>query len=348
MDKIFNREPRKVPLVNTKHRRIQTEIPPAASLPILDKLAECEPNSMTGQPPLIWDRAKDIHVYDAYGNMWLDFSSGVVVANGGHSNDCVVEAIKKQTEKEMLHSYCFPNVPRCELVSLISEIAPDPLKKVFLLCTGSETAECAIKLSRTYGKTKRADKIQIITFDEGFHGRTLGSLQAGGSATAKSWVTNLDPDMIQVPFPNAFRYDWADESSPAYSDEACFSKFMEYLEQRGGKVERIAAVMGETFQGGWVQLMPKGFVQRLREFCDKHDILLVFDEIQAGFGRSGKLFGFEHYGIVPDLMLLGKGISGSLPVSAIVGRKDVMESLRAQPNDEHAYGQPCDQCGGGG
>ena len=324
MDQLFNRIPHKVPLVNTKYRRIETELPPTESLPILDKLAECEPISMTGQPPLIWDRAKGFNVFDAYGNMWLDFTSGVVVANCGHSNDQVLEAIKKQVNKEMLHSYCFPNVPRCELVSLISEIAPYPLKKVFLLCTGSETAECAIKLSRTYGKTKRKDKIQIITFDDAFHGRTLGSLQAGGSNSAKTWVTNLDPDVIQVPFPNAFKYSWADESNPEYSEEKCFSLFLEYLDQRGAKTECIAAFLGETFQGGWVQLMPKGFVKRLREFCDKHDILLVFDEIQAGFGRTGKLFGFQHYDVVPDLMLLGKGISSSLPVSAIVGREDVL------------------------
>lgn len=325
MVKKFNMEPHKVPIVNTKYRRIVTEIPARESLSILDQLHRCEPISMSGQLPVIWGSAHDVNVYDPYGNMWLDFSSGVVVANSGHGNPEVIKALQKQLDSCLLHSYCFPNLPRTELVKVITDNCPEPLEKAFLLCTGSEAAECAIKLSRTYGKIRREDKVQIISFDDGFHGRTLGSLQVGGTPAAKHWVTHLDPDMIQVPFPNSFKYDWADETAPDYSDEKCFAMFMQFLLERGGEVERIAAIMCETFQGSWVQLMPKGFVKLLRAFAKQNDILLILDEIQAGFGRTGKLFGFEHYDVVPDIILLGKGLSGSLPVSAVVGRKDIMD-----------------------
>jgi len=325
MAKQFNIIPRAVTPVNTKYRKINTEIPAKDSIPLLEKLRQAEPRSMTGQPPIIWKSAKDFNVFDPYGNKWLDFSSGVVVTNSGHGNPEVIKAIQAQLDANLLHSYCFPNLARIELVTELVKICPAPLAKAFVMSTGSEAAECAIKLSRTYGKTKRADKIQIISFDDGFHGRTLGSLMAGGSSKAKDWVTNIDPDMIQLPFPNAFKYSWADENDPDYSDDACFETFMGILKEKGGNPDRICAIMGETFQGGWVQLMPRGFVQKLRAFTKAHDILLVFDEIQAAFGRTGKLFGFEHYGVVPDLALFGKGISASLPISAIVGRADVMD-----------------------
>jgi 4-aminobutyrate aminotransferase/diaminobutyrate-pyruvate transaminase/4-aminobutyrate aminotransferase/(S)-3-amino-2-methylpropionate transaminase len=281
---------------------------------------------MSGQPLIVWDRAEGFNVYDKYGNKWLDFSSGVLVANSGHSNEAIKKAIIAQVEHGLLHNYCFPSELRANLTKKLVEISPEPLSKVFLLTTGAETTECAIKLARTYGqKVGGKEKIKILTFIDDFHGRTLGSQMAGGSPKAKEWIVNLDPDMNQVPFPNAFKHDWADEKNPNYSDEKCFEKWLSYLEEQNIKPSQIAGIMPETFQGGWVQLMPVGFAKRLREFCDKNDILLIFDEVQAGFGRSGKLFAFQHYGVSADLVCCGKGISSSLPLSALIGRGDVMD-----------------------
>lgn len=326
MAKSFEMLPREVKKVNTKYRRIVTKIPVPESLAIIEDLRKYEPRSMSGQPLIVWDRAAGFNVYDKYGNQWIDFSSGVLVTNAGHCNPAVKEAILAQVEHGLLHNYCFPSEIRAKLVKKISEISPAPLKKVFLLTTGAETTECAIKLSRTYGWKKGGpDKIKIITFDDAFHGRTLGSLLAGGSPKAKEWVVNHDRDIHQVPFPNSFKYAWADPDDPDYSDEACFNVFLSYLAKQNIQPEQIAGIMTETFQGGWVELMPAGFVQRLRAFCDKYDIVLTFDEVQAGFGRTGKLFAFQHYGVVPDLICCGKGISSSLPLSAIVGRQDIMD-----------------------
>lgn len=326
MAKSFSMEPRKVAAVETLNRKICTEIPVPESIPVIEKLRKFEPLSMSGQPLVVWDRAEGFNVYDKYGNKWIDFSSGVLVTNSGHSNPKVKKAAMAMIEHGLLHNYCFPTEIRAKLIEKLVEISPDPLNKAFLLTTGSEACECAIKLSRTYGlKAGGNRKIKIISFIDDFHGRTLGSLMAGGSPSAKEWVVNIDPDMNQVPFPNSFKYEWADESREDYSDEKCFDTWMGYLDEQSIKPDQIAAFMFETFQGGWAQFMPVGFVKRLRDFCDKNDILLVFDEVQAGFGRSGKLYGFQHYDVKADLVCLGKGVSSSLPLSGVIGRPDVMD-----------------------
>lgn len=326
MAKSFEMIPRKVKKVETKHRRIVTEIPVMESIPVIEQLRKYEPRSMSGQPLVVWDRGEGFNVFDRYGNKWIDFSSGVLVTNAGHGNEAIKKAVIEQVEHGLLTNYCFPTEIRAKLVKKLSEICPEPLKKVFLLTTGAETTECAIKLSRTYGqKVGGKEKIKIVTFDDDFHGRTMGAQMAGGSPGGKAWIVNLDPDIVQVPFPNAFKYEWADESRPDYSDENCFNTWLSYLEQKGVKPHHIAGIMPETFQGGWVQLMPVGFARRLREFCNTYNIVLTFDEVQAGFGRSGKLFSFQHYGIVPDLVCCGKGITSSLPLSALIGRPDIMD-----------------------
>jgi len=325
MARSFDLIPKDVKKIETRNRRIATKIPVPESLEIIEELRKYEPRSMSGQPLVVWDKAEGFNVYDKFGNKWIDFSSGVVVANAGHCNSEVKKAIIKQAEHGLLFNYCFPSEIRGKLAKKLVEISPEPLSKVFLLTTGAESTECAIKLARTYGKKIGGKgKIKIVTFDDGFHGRTLGAQQAGGSSKAKEWIVNLDPDINQVPYPNSFKYSWADVNDPAYSDEKCFNQFLFYLKERNIEPEKIAGIMSETFQGAWVELMPPGFAKKLREFCDRFNIVLIFDEVQAGFGRTGKLFGFEHYGIIPDLMCCGKGISSGMPLSAVIGREEIM------------------------
>jgi len=134
---------------------------------------------MRGQPPVVWERAEGIFVYDKYGNRWLDWSSGVLVTNAGHAAPEICEAIIAQVKSGLLHSYVFPNEERAALVECLAGVAPEGLNKVFLLTTGSEATECAIKLSRAYGiKVGGKKKIGIVGFARGFHGRTLGAQQA--------------------------------------------------------------------------------------------------------------------------------------------------------------------------
>lgn len=314
-DRSFPLEPQQVPPVETRYRRIHTPLPVPESVPILERLREFEPRSMSGQPPVVWDRAEGVQVFDRWGNAWLDFSSGVLVTNAGHSHPAVVEAIAAQARHGLLHNYCFPSELRANLAEALVRMSPPPLAKVFLLTTGAETCECAIKLMRTWGVSRGGErKHVIITYDNAFHGRTLGAQMAGGMPAGKAWIVNLDPGLVQVPFPEGFR-----------CPDTSFDFFLRCLQERGLTPERIAGVMTETYQGVNAALAPPQYFQRMRRWADEHDILITMDEVQAGFGRTGKRFGYMHYGMVPDLVCCGKGLADGLPVSAVIGREDVMD-----------------------
>jgi 4-aminobutyrate aminotransferase/(S)-3-amino-2-methylpropionate transaminase len=181
MGQEFDITPKNVPRVETKYRRIATRLPHPDSVPVLEKLRQCEPVSMRGQPPLVWDRAEDIFVYDKYGNRWLDWSSGVLVANAGHAAPEIRQAILDQVNRPLLHNYVFPSAERARLAEYLLRLAPAELDKVFFLTTGSEAVECALKLARARGlKIGGPRKIGLVGAERGFHGRTLGAQQAGG------------------------------------------------------------------------------------------------------------------------------------------------------------------------
>lgn len=317
MGKEYSITPVNVPHVETKYRRIATPVPHPDSVPTLEKLRQYEPMSMRGMPPLVWDRAQDIQIYDKYGNRWLDWSSGVLVTNAGHAAPEICNAIIDQVHSGLIHSYVFANDSRAALVECLAGVAPEGLNKVFLLTTGSEATECAIKLSRAHGiKVGGNKKIGIIGWERGFHGRTLGSQQAGGMAGQKSWIVNEDPAIITAPFPDGF---WQTDTS--------FESFLAAVEARGMKAENVAGVIMESYQGVGPDFAPVEFVRKLREWCDQHQIVLTFDEVQAGFGRTGKFWAFEHYGVTPDIICCGKGISSSLPLSAVIGRESIMDQF---------------------
>ena len=315
MAKEYELTPRPVPPVQTPFRRIVTPLPVPESLPILERLARHEPAAMRGQPPIVWDRAEGFQVWDPWGNCWVDWSSGVLIANAGHGRERIREAIVRQAQAGLLTNYCFPSEIRARLVERLASLLPEPLKKIFLLTTGSEAVECAIKLCRTWGvKHGGRGKHVIVSFDKAFHGRTLGAQQVGGIPALKEWIVNLDPGFVQVPFPDGF---WTQDTS--------FEAFEKHLFELGVEPQNVAGVILETYQGGSAAFAPREYVQALRRWCTGHTALLVCDEVQAGFGRTGTLWGFEHYRIVPDLACFGKGITSSLPLSAVAGRPDVMD-----------------------
>jgi 4-aminobutyrate aminotransferase/(S)-3-amino-2-methylpropionate transaminase len=315
MAREFTLVPRPVERIDTHFRRIVTKIPVPESLPLLEKLYEFEPRAMRGQPPVVWHRAEGFQVYDAWGNQWIDWSSGVLIANAGHAREEIAGAIATQARSHMLMSFSFANQPRARLVEKLVSILPDPLKKVFLFSVGSEAIECALKMCRTWGvKSGGRSKHVIVSYNDAFHGRTMGAQQAGGIPELKSWMVNLDPGFVQVPFPDGFR-----------TPRTSFDTFESGLREKGIEPANVAGVILETYQGGSAAFAPLPYMQALRQWCTGRKALLVCDEIQAGFGRTGKLWGFEHYGIVPDLAVFGKGISGSLPLSAVAGRADVLD-----------------------
>ena len=317
MGREFSITPRQVPRVETTYRRIVTPLPHPDSVPTLEKLRRFEPQSMRGQPPLVWDRAEDIFVFDKYGNQRLDWSSGVLVTNAGHGAPEVRQAVIDQVNSGLLHNYVFPSEERAALVELLVSVAPKGLDKVFLLTTGSEATECAIKLARAHGIRKGGTKkIGIVGAERGFHGRTLGAQQAGGIPGQKGWIVNEDPAIVQVPFPDGY---WTEDTS--------FEHFLATLDKKGLRPEQVAGVMFETFQGVGPDFAPVEYIHRLAEWCRAQGALLIFDEVQAGFGRSGKFWAFEHYGVTPDVICCGKGISSSLPLSAVLGRTEIMDQF---------------------
>ncbi|MCP4760248.1 MAG: aspartate aminotransferase family protein [archaeon] len=308
-------EPKTVPLINTENRTICTQIPVPESIPLLKRLREVESYSLHWQFPIFWDHGEGFNVYDKYGNKFIDFSCGIAVTSIGHGHKEVIDAIVKQTQHGLLYNFTFPSEIRMKLLEKIIEYTPSHLNKAFLMCSGSEACECMIKIMRKYTQTKyNPEKNIIITFENAFHGRTLGSQIAGGLPALKDWIKNSDPDNIQVPFPDGY-----------YNEDTSFDLFEKTLKEKGINLDNICGVMVEGFQGSHVHFMPNEYAKKLEKWCKDHNALLAFDEVQSGFGRSGKKFGFMHYNVEPDVISLGKGISGCLPISATVARKEIMD-----------------------
>jgi 4-aminobutyrate aminotransferase / (S)-3-amino-2-methylpropionate transaminase / 5-aminovalerate transaminase len=312
----YNLTPVEVTAVETKYRRIKTKLPVPQSIEIFNKLSESEPRSMMGQPPIIWDKAEGFIIEDKWGNRWIDWSSGVLIANSGHGRKEVRDALKEVIDKPLLTTYVFVHEKRAELTAMLSKLAPKPEDySVFLLSTGSEAVENAIKLARTYAIEKHGKgKHYIVSFKNAFHGRTLGSQLAGGMDKLKTWIVGEGKTFIQVPFPDGYK-----------NEDTGFDLFLKSIKEQGVSGDQIAGIITESYQGVGPDFLPVEYAQKLQDFCLKHDIISIYDEVQAGFGRSGKMFTYEHYGVEPDLITCGKGITSSLPLSAVIGKKKILD-----------------------
>jgi len=312
---VYDLTPVEIPAVETKYRRIKTKLPVPESLPIFESLGQTEPRSMMGQPPVVWDKAEDFMVSDPWGNRWIDWSSGVLITNAGHGRKEIRAALREVIDRGLLASYVFVHERRARLTQMLRELSPDPQKyRVFLMSTGSEATENCIKLSKTYGRKKYGPtKKYFVSFDYAFHGRTMGAQLAGGVERQKEWMVDRDSSFVQVPFPDGYK-----------NEDISFDLFLKTLKEKGVPPQHVAGVMTETYQGGGPDFLPVNYAQKLEEFCREYDIVMCYDEVQAGFGRTGKMFGYQHYGVRPDLIACGKGISSSLPISAVIGREDIM------------------------
>jgi len=313
----FSHIPQNVECINTNYRTINTKIPVPESIELIQQLYKYESRSVHGQYPMIWDRAEDISVYDPYGNKWLDFTSTIFVANAGHSNKNILNALQKMVNKPLLHSYTYPNLERIEYLKKLIGVTPDYLNKAYMVSSGTETTEMALKLIRMANKDEK--RSVVITFEGAYHGRTLGAQQLTGNASAKEWVRNQDPDIIHLGFP----YPWIEEAK----NESYFEREMDkFCEKYNLDPEKdISGFIIETFQGWGAFFYPQEYIKALSNYCKKNRIIICFDEMQAGFGRTGKLFGFQHYDIEPDLVCLGKGASSGFPLSLLLGKKELMD-----------------------
>lgn len=295
------------------------DLPGAKAREILDLQAQYLSPSISTPMPLVWQRAEDCHVYDVDGNRYIDFTSGVLVANVGHCHPKVVKAIQDQAGL-LLNCYDSAHPLRSAFVERLAGLMPEDLKRVLLLSSGSEGIDAALKIARV-----STGRHEIIGFDGAFHGRTYGAMSAGGLAGARHGFGPFLPGILRAPFPDYYRMQPGDR--PESVDDRCLAALETLLlTQSSGNV---AALITETYQGGGGSFVPSlRFMHGLRDFCDRHDILLILDEVQASFGRTGKLFAFEHFGIVPDIVVVGKGIASGLPVAAVIARTPIMSGLK--------------------
>ena len=317
----FNHTPIDVEPIETKFRSIKTKIPTPETVQILNEAYNLESRSMHGQMPIIWDHAEDFQVSDAYGNRWIDFTSTIFVANAGHSNPRITEAVKKVLQKPLIHTYTYMNQERYEYLKLLIDVTPSQFEKVFMVSAGTESTECALKLMRENGKKLGKRRGGVICFEGNWHGRTLGAQMMGWNPAQKSWVGYHDPNIFHIPFPYPWNTDAMDNPKRFFKEgimELCNSQDLDPRKD-------LCGFMLETFQGWGAFFYPPEFVQALSEFARENNILVTFDEMQSGFGRTGELFGYMHYGVEPDLLCCGKGASSGFPLALVLGSAEVLD-----------------------
>lgn len=299
--------------------RIITDLPGPKAKEYLALSAQYEPHSMSEQVPCVWARAEGATVTDVDGNTFIDFSSGVLVMNVGHCHPQHVAAIQEQAAL-VLNAYDFVTPPRVELAKKLVDLTPPNLDKAIILTTGTETIEAAVKMARRF-----TGKPEIISFYGGFHGRTYMSMSVGGKRGVKKGFGPMVPGVIHAPFPDYYRPP-VEGMTEEQVDRYCLEQLDLLLDTVS--TGEVGAVLTETYQGAAGSRVPsKRFMQGLQAWCAAHDALLIIDEVQASFGRTGKMFGFEHFDIAPHLLCLGKGISCGVPCAAVVGESRIMDAL---------------------
>ena len=301
---------------------IQTPLPGPRARKVIDSEAPCISPSYTRFYPLVVARGEGCRLEDVDGNLFLDFTAGIAVCATGHCHPRVVAAVQQQSE-QLLHM-CgadFYYESLAQLAIKLAEIAPGRTpKRVFFTNSGAESVEAAIKLARYH-----TGRQQVIGFYGGFHGRTMGALSITSSKVAqREKFGPLVPGVTHVPFPNPYRTDcqpWTPSSG-----EECAAFIEQTLFKRTVAAEEVAAILVEPIQGeGGYLVPPDDFHPQLKQLAERHGILYIVDEVQAGFGRTGKMFGIEHFGIEPDIICLAKGIASGMPLGAIVARRNVMD-----------------------
>src|SRR5881296_358208 len=299
----------------TKAIELRTAIPGPRSEEILQRKAQVVADPLSIYIPVVIDHGDGATLTDVDGNTFIDFTGGVGCLNVGHAHPRVIEAVQEQAAR-FFHTD-FTIVPYEVYVTLAERLvatAPiaGPVKAAFFNA-GTEAVENAVKFARAY--TKRS---AVIAFEGGFHGRTLLSLSLTSKTHPyKAGLGPFAPDVYRVPFAQDYRGPSAAEALAA----------LERALATQVAAETVAAIVIEPVQGeGGFVVAPKAFLEGVRRLCDEHGIVMVVDEVQTGFGRTGKLFAIEHYGIEPDLITVAKSIAAGLPLSGVIGRAEIMDA----------------------
>jgi 4-aminobutyrate aminotransferase/(S)-3-amino-2-methylpropionate transaminase len=262
------------------------------------------------------DKARNAELWDVEGRRYIDLAAGIAVCNTGHNHPEVIDAVKAQLER-FSHT-CFHVAPYdlyVELAARINQIAPgDTPKKTFFVTTGAEAVENTVKIARKY-----TGRNAVISFSGSFHGRTMMALALTGKMLPyKAGFGPFPAEVFHVPFPIDYHGISVDDSLAA----------LDKLFKSDIESTRVAAIIIEPVQGeGGFYPAPEGFLRKIRDICDMHGMVMIADEIQTGFGRTGKMFAVEHAGIEPDLITIAKGLAGGFPLAGVVGKAEIMDSV---------------------
>ena len=278
--------------------------------------------SLTRTAPLVGVRAEGVWVEDIDGNVYLDFGSGIAVANVGHSHKKVVAAIKRQVETcDHINSCDYFTVPQVEYAErLLAKLPGNFAKRVFFGNSGAEAVECAIKIAKWHSK-----RPYLIGFIGGFHGRTMGALSlTTTNASARRFFFPMMPGAMHVPYAYCYRCLY----KQSYPDCGmwCLGYIEDVVLKKLISPDEVAGLIVEPIQGaGGYIVPPKEFLPGLRRICDANSIIMIADEVQTGFGRTGKMISCEHWNVIPDIILMSKAMAGGLPMSACISKADLMD-----------------------
>jgi 4-aminobutyrate aminotransferase len=304
-----------------KNPKILTPLPGPKAKKLIEIDEECLSPSLTRTAPLVGVKTNGVWVEDIDGNTFLDFGSGIAVANVGHRHPEVVKAVKEQIDKcDHVNSCDYYTVPQVEYALDLFKMTPGNFKKrVFFANSGTEAVECGIKVAKWHTK-----RYYFISFIGGFHGRTMGALSL--TTTGLSVRRNYAPLMSGVYFvPYAYCYRCVFKQTYPECNLYCLDYLEDVVFKKIVVPEETAGIIVEPIQGaGGYIVPPNEFLPRLVEICRKNGILLVDDEVQTGFARTGKMWACEHWGVEPDILCMSKAMAGGLPCGACVTRKEVM------------------------
>ena len=307
----------------------ERKIPGPKSEAIINQSKLSEPHA--DQLPVVWDHAEGVWITDVDGNLFLDFTSGVLVTNIGHSHPKHVKAVEEQA-KRLMNCYSFPTPERINISTRLVEVLPDNIDKVFLLTTGAEATEAAIRIAKRY-----SGKHEVLSFSGAFHGRTYGPMSVSGNINTRRKFGPPVPGGLIAPYGNCYRCVY-DKEFPE-CDYHCIKVLNRIIETSSSG--DLGTVITEPYQGsaGFI-FPPKGWLKELEKWARDCGLILIVDEVQASFGRTGKLFAIEWEDIKPQMICLGKGLGSGIPTSAVGGEGKIFECMSPGEMSSTTGGNP--------
>jgi len=316
-----------------KNPHLKTELPGPKSRAMIERDAKVASPSYPRDYPFVISHGRGTEAWDVDGNRFLDFAAGIAVVATGHAHPRVVKAVQDAAAKFLHISSDYWHEEMTALAERLSAIVPLGEPGMCFFCqSGTESVEGALKLARYVTKRQR-----IIAFLGSFHGRTMGSLSLTSSkVTQQAGFFPTMPGVTHVPYPNSYRplFAGADQGKAVLD-------YIRMLFERNLPPSEVAAIVVEPLQGeGGYLVPPESFLPGLREICDQHGMLLVFDEVQSGIGRTGRMFAAQHSGVLPDIMTLAKGLGSGLPIGAVVAKASLMKQWKKGAHGNTFGGNP--------